>query len=88
MLFAPVYNDNKTTVLKLNEINLPTVQEHAKGGKIMATYEYRCEGCNHKFSLVQRISEHGKAKVTCPKCKGPKVKQQISPFQVKTSRKS
>jgi len=54
----------------------------------MATYEYRCEGCNHKFSLVQRISEHDKAKVTCPKCKGPKVKQQISSFQVKTSRKS
>lgn len=54
----------------------------------MATYEYRCEGCKHQFSLIQRISEHGKTKVTCPKCKSGKVKQQISTFQVKTSRKS
>jgi len=38
--------------------------------------------------LIQKMSEHGKTKVTCPKCKGDKVKQQISGFLVKTSRKS
>jgi len=54
----------------------------------MATYEYRCEACKKSFTLIQRMSEHGKTKVACPKCKSVKVKQQISPFQVKTSRKS
>ncbi len=54
----------------------------------MATYEYRCEACKKSFTLIQRMSEHGKKKVACPKCKSEKVKQQISAFQVKTSRKS
>ncbi|MDI9570375.1 MAG: zinc ribbon domain-containing protein [Pseudomonadota bacterium] len=54
----------------------------------MATYEYRCEACKKSFTLIQKISEHGKTKVTCPKCKSEKVKQQISSFLIKTSRKS
>ncbi len=54
----------------------------------MPTYEYECRACNKKFSLVQRISEHGSTKVVCPKCKSPKVKQTISAFTTKTSRKS
>ena len=54
----------------------------------MATYEYRCEACNRKFAVTERISEHGKSKPACPKCKGRNVKQQISTFQTKTSRKS
>jgi hypothetical protein len=39
-------------------------------------------------SPQRRISEHGKSKPACPKCKGRNVKQQISTFQTKTSRKS
>lgn len=54
----------------------------------MPTYEYVCLGCNHEFSVIQSISEHEKAKVACPKCKSKKVKQQVSAFQVKTSKKS
>ncbi len=54
----------------------------------MPTYEYRCDDCRHKFSVTHSISEHEKTKVTCPKCKSKKVTQQISLFQVKTSRKS
>lgn len=54
----------------------------------MATYEYRCEDCNRKFTLIQSISEHEKTKVACPKCKGKKVRQLISTFTTKTSRKS
>jgi hypothetical protein len=38
--------------------------------------------------MIQTISEHGKAKVSCPKCKGTKVKQRISLFTTKTTRKS
>ncbi len=54
----------------------------------MPTYEYQCRDCNKKFAVVQSISEHGTAKVVCPKCKSAKVKQSISAFTTKTSRKS
>jgi putative FmdB family regulatory protein len=54
----------------------------------MPTYEYLCEDCKKEFSLILSFSEHDKGKVTCPKCKSKKVKQQISLFTAKTSRKS
>ena len=54
----------------------------------MPTYEYLCEACRKKFSLMQSFREHEKTKTACPKCKSKKVKQQISSFMVKTSRKS
>ena len=54
----------------------------------MPTYEYRCDGCKREFSTIQSIREHEKTKVTCPKCKSKKVRQQISIFTAKTSRKS
>jgi putative FmdB family regulatory protein len=54
----------------------------------MPTYEYECKDCKKKFSLILSIVEHGKAKAACPKCKGKKVKQVISTFITKTSRKS
>ncbi len=54
----------------------------------MPTYEYECQQCKKKFTVIQSISEHGKTKVACPKCKSAKVKQSISVFTTKTSRKS
>ncbi|MBA4396592.1 MAG: zinc ribbon domain-containing protein [Syntrophus sp. (in: bacteria)] len=54
----------------------------------MPTYDYRCQKCNRKFSVKHSIAEYGKAKVDCPKCKSKNVKQQISLFIAKTSRKS
>jgi putative FmdB family regulatory protein len=54
----------------------------------MPTYEYECRDCNKKFSLILSISEHETGKVSCPKCKSKKVKQSISTFTTKTSRKS
>lgn len=54
----------------------------------MPTYEYKCEKCNGKFSLTLSISAHDKEKVTCPKCKSSKVRQQVTGFITKTSRKS
>jgi putative FmdB family regulatory protein len=54
----------------------------------MPTYEYKCEKCNRKFSLALSISAHDKEKVTCPKCKSGKVRQQVTGFITKTSRKS
>ncbi|MFH1081516.1 MAG: zinc ribbon domain-containing protein [Pseudomonadota bacterium] len=54
----------------------------------MPTYDYQCQDCKRKFSVKLSIAEHDKAQVNCPKCKGRKVKQQISLFITKTSRKS
>jgi putative FmdB family regulatory protein len=54
----------------------------------MPTYDYQCQDCKRKFSVTHRISDHEEAKVVCPKCKSRKVKQQISLFITKTSRKS
>ena len=59
-----------------------------EGRKRMPTYEYECQACNKKFTVIQSISEHEKAKASCPKCKSAKVKQSISLFTTKTSRKS
>ncbi len=46
----------------------------------MPTYEYECKGCNKKFSVILSISEHETTKVSCPKCKGKRVKQSLSTF--------
>ena len=54
----------------------------------MPTYEFLCEECKKPFTLIKSISEYEKKNFKCPKCKSTKVKQQITTFQTKTSRKS
>ena len=54
----------------------------------MPTYEFICEKCKKRFSLMMKISEYEKKKYRCPKCKSKKVKQQITSFQTITSSKS
>jgi putative FmdB family regulatory protein len=54
----------------------------------MPTYEYECRNCQKKFTKILSLSEHGKEKISCPKCKSAKVKQRLSTFTTKTSRKS
>ena len=54
----------------------------------MPTYEYECRDCGKTFSLILSMTEHGKTKAACPKCKGKKVRQVVSTFITKTSRKS
>ena len=54
----------------------------------MPTYDYFCRKCNESFTVIQSIKEHGQKEVTCPKCGGKDVKQQITSFMTKTSRKS
>ncbi|MFZ0449661.1 MAG: zinc ribbon domain-containing protein [Desulfatiglandaceae bacterium] len=53
----------------------------------MPTYEYICKKCNKVFFLIMRITEYENKKIRCPHCKSTRVKQQITPFQVVTSRK-
>jgi putative FmdB family regulatory protein len=54
----------------------------------MPVYDFQCENCKKKFSLTMAISEYEKKGFQCPKCKGNRVKQKITSFQTKTSRKS
>ena len=54
----------------------------------MPTYDFICEKCNKKFTLIISLSEYEKKKFRCPKCKSTRVKQQISSFQTVTSKKS
>ena len=54
----------------------------------MPVYEYQCLGCKHPFAVALTITEHGKLKVECPKCKSKKVEQRLSTFYAKTAKKS
>jgi putative FmdB family regulatory protein len=54
----------------------------------MPTYEFKCEKCKKRFTLTISVSEYEKRGFKCPKCKSAKVKQQITSFQAKTSKKS
>ena len=55
---------------------------------LMPIYEYRCTKCRKRFSLEQAISEHGKRRPACPKCKSRAVEPMFSTFFAKTGRKS
>jgi len=54
----------------------------------MPTYEYVCNQCGEEFTRIMRISELESGKVACPKCQSEDVKQQLTTFIPKTSRKS
>ena len=54
----------------------------------MPTYEFLCQKCEKPFTLVMSISDYEKKNFKCPNCKSKRVKQQITPFQTKTSKKS
>jgi putative FmdB family regulatory protein len=59
-----------------------------KGGLAVPTYEFRCEDCRRAFTLVMSMAERDKGKISCPACKKRNVKQQMTTFQTKTSKKS
>lgn len=54
----------------------------------MPTYEFQCDKCGKKFTMVESISAHGRKRPSCPKCKSAKVSQVFSPFYAKTVKKS
>ena len=54
----------------------------------MPTYEFVCENCDKPFTLVMKISEYEKKGTYCPECRSDNVKQQITIFQTKTTKKS
>jgi len=54
----------------------------------MPTYEYSCNACGKKFTLIMGIAAHEKKRPKCPKCGSGSVAQRFSGFFSKTSRKS
>lgn len=54
----------------------------------MPTYEYRCNQCGEVFTIIMSFREFEAGKITCPKCNANDVKQQMTTFMAKTSRKS
>ena len=54
----------------------------------MPTYEFMCNTCQKIFSLVMKISELEKSRITCPSCGKNDVRQMFTSFFAKTSRKS
>jgi len=54
----------------------------------MPTYDYKCQKCGKRFSVVQRISEHTSRAPACPKCKSRSTRQLPSVFFTKTAQKS
>jgi len=45
----------------------------------MPIYEYMCDACNEKFSVLQSIHA-GDKETECPKCSSKKVKKVMSSF--------
>jgi putative FmdB family regulatory protein len=54
----------------------------------MPSYEYRCQACNRTVTLRLSITQHEKARQTCPKCGSTKLTQLMSSFLTQTSRKA
>ena len=56
----------------------------------MPTYEYDCEKCGQKFSLLLTLHEYEKERerIRCPKCKSRRVRQSLSAFTAKTTHKA
>jgi putative FmdB family regulatory protein len=54
----------------------------------MPSYDYRCAKCKKQFAVILSIREHDAKKAKCPKCGGKDLKQLLTSFMVKTSRKS
>jgi putative FmdB family regulatory protein len=54
----------------------------------MPSYEFLCEKCKKTFTIQLSLADYEKKKYKCPECNSKKVKQQITTFQVNTSRKS
>ena len=57
----------------------------------MPIYEFLCQQCGKDFTLAFSIAEAERKRregLQCPECGSSNVVQQISHFQVKTSKKS
>ncbi len=54
----------------------------------MPVYDFKCQDCGKKVTLVLSVSEYENKRRKCPKCGSKKLARLITSFQVQTSRKS
>lgn len=52
------------------------------------TYEYVCDKCGKRFTVVQAMTVHTGRAPACPKCKSRGTRQVLSAFYAKTIKKS
>ena len=45
----------------------------------MPLYEYRCESCEHRFEILQRLGETAEG-LSCPKCGVQQLEKMFSTF--------
>lgn len=57
-------------------------------GEAMPHYEYRCQECKKKFSLLLTVEEHERRRPKCPHCGSTKIEQQWAAFFAVTGKKS
>ena len=65
-------------------------QDHTRHreGLAVPSYEYQCQKCHKRFTVVERISEHAGRTPACPKCRSRSTRQLLSAFYAKTVKKS
>lgn len=54
----------------------------------MPTYEFECLNCGAQFAATLRVKELESGSLKCPNCNGNSIKQLMTAFVSKTSRKS
>ena len=54
----------------------------------MPLYDYQCQNCGKIFTAVLSLAEHERGDIRCPGCNSKDVRQMVSPFSAKTSKKS
>lgn len=55
----------------------------------MPTYDFTCKKCKNDFELVLSFREFEERKnMLCPRCGSKSIKQNLTPFYGKTSKKS
>lgn len=54
----------------------------------MPAYEYVCDRCQKAFLAVMSVKEHDEHTVRCPACGATQVRQLLTSFIARTSKKS
>lgn len=54
----------------------------------MPAYEFKCQNCGKKVTLVLTLGNYERKAYRCPKCGSKKLDRRITSFQVQTSKKS
>jgi putative FmdB family regulatory protein len=52
------------------------------------SYDYQCDSCRKRFTVVEAMSAHTSRRPACPRCRSRKTRQLMSGFYAKTVKKS